>query len=175
MFYRQFIFLFLFMLISCNDSVNEESNKQTINSKNHSTKKITNSIGEVLNPKAIKFVEQWDEYKTIDEVLIDFYNITTNDALSKAKTLSDSAQQLKDSIRIKRFKENDIKIRLNVLYNHTLRLSDMASIQKIDPKEVSEEISTIISAYSALNSKINNIVNQESLEKELIDFKYILN
>ena len=78
---------------------------------------------------------------------------------------------MKDSIRIPSFDRPDIKIRLNVLYNHTLRLADMDNISSIEIQEVKTEISNILDAFSAINSKINNLTNQQYLEKQLLDFK----
>jgi uncharacterized membrane-anchored protein len=91
--------------------------------------------------------------------------------LLKAKSLSDRAQELKDSIRIPAFDRPDIKIRLNVLYNHTLRLMDMENISSIKTQEIKTEITNILNAFSAINSKINNLTNQQYIEKQLLDFK----
>ena len=78
---------------------------------------------------------------------------------------------MKDSIRIPSFDRPDIKIRLNVLYNNTLRLADMENISSIETQEIKTEISNILSAFSAINSKINNLTNQKYLEKQLSDFE----
>ena len=56
------------------------------------------------------------------------------------------------------------------LHNETLRLADMETIPSITESEVIEENNNILDAYSALNLKINNIVNQENLNQELSSF-----
>ena len=163
--------LFSICLSSCNDKKQQETEAQSQKIVKSDNKKSTNSIGETLTPEAKKIVQDWNEYVTIDEILNDFYIITTDDALLKAKSLSIRAQELKDSIRIPTFDRPDIKIRLNVLYNHTLRLSDMENISSIKTQEIKTEIANILNAFSAINSKINNLTNQQHLEKQLRDFK----
>ena len=162
------LFIYLSSCTNKKQQVLESQTKQVVKSDN---KKSTNSIGETLTPEAKKLVEDWNEYITIDEILSDYYSITTDDALLNAKSLSERAQELKDSIRIPAFDRPDIKIRLNVLYNHTLRLADMDNISSIEIQEVKTEISNILDAFSAINSKINNLTNQQYLEKQLLDFK----
>lgn len=162
------LFIYLSSCTNKKQQVLESQTKQVVKTDN---KKSTNSIGETLTPEAKKLVEDWNEYITIDELLSDYYSITTDDALLNAKSLSERAQELKDSIRIPAFDRPDIKIRLNVLYNHTLRLADMDNISSIEIQEVKTEISNILDAFSAINSKINNLTNQQYLEKQLLDFK----
>ena len=169
---KNLIFLIITaVLVSCNDSTTNETNNESINSIDNTTEKTISSIGETLTPEARAFVKDWKEYEIVNESLIEFYSITSDEALSKAKNLSIAAQQLKDSIRIPKFDRLDIKIRLNVFYNNTLRLTDMQNITNIETKEVKTEISNILDAFSAINSKINNLTNQQQLEKQLLDFK----
>lgn len=162
------LFIYFSSCTNKEQPVLESQTKQVVKSDN---KKSTYSIGETLTPEAKKLVEDWNEYITIDEILSDYYSITTDDALLNAKSLSERAQELKDSIRIPAFDSPDIKIRLNVLYNHTLRLADMDNISSIEIQEVKTEISNILDAFSAINSKMNNLTNQQYLEKQLLDFK----
>jgi hypothetical protein len=163
--------LFCIYFSSCSDKKQQEPGTQSEKIVKSDNKKSTNSIGETLTPEAKKLVQDWNEYLTIDEILNDFYSITTDDALLKAKSLSDRAQELKDSIRIPAFDRPDIKIRLNVLYNHSLRLMDMENISSIKTQEIKTEITNILNAFSAINSKINNLTNQQNIEKQLLDFK----
>tara|TARA_R110002073_G_scaffold57778_4_gene146750 strand:- start:171541 stop:172062 length:522 start_codon:yes stop_codon:yes gene_type:complete len=163
--------IIVLLLISCNDSATNETNKQPIKGIDSAKEKTISNIGETLTPEASTLVKDWKEYEIVDENIIEFYSITTDEALSKAKSLSIAAQQLKDSIRIPQFDRLDIKIRLNVFYNNTLRLADMQNITSIESEEVKIEISNILNAFSAINSKINNLTNQQQLEKQLIDFQ----
>jgi len=162
--------LFSICLCSCNDKKGQEPEQQSQKIIKSDNKKSSNSIGETLTPEAKKIVQDWNEYLTIDDLLDDFYSITTDDALLKARSLSERAQELKDSIRIQAFDRPDIKIRLNVLYNNTLRLADMENISSIETQEIKTEITNILNAFSAINSKINNLTSQKYLEKELVDF-----
>ncbi len=115
-------------------------------------------------------IENWEEYQKLNDFLAQYKNITMRDALFNAKDLANLAQQLKDSIRIDRFKIPSVKIRLNVLHNETLRLADMAEIKTISKQEVIEENENILNAFSALNLKINNLVSQENLNSDVDEF-----
>jgi len=157
------------LFISCTKTISRKNNEISRDSLIGNTDKVKFQIDK-LNSKAIKLVETWDEYQNIDELLKQYQNINSNLALLNAKELAVLAKQLKDSIRVEILKIPSVKIRLNVLHNETLRLADMNTIPSITEEEVVEENSNILNAYSALNLKINNIVNQENLNEELSSF-----
>lgn len=165
--------LYLLMIItsisSCkkNNSTTKTTDVIVSDTINIVDQKEIRSIGETLLPASKKTVENWNEYQQLDLLLTNFYSISPNEALNLSKELSTITQQLKDSVIIERFTQPDISIRINVLHNNALRLTDMASITSIKPEEVKNEIQSILDAFSALNAKINNITNQEKLEKEL--------
>lgn len=134
--------------------------------------KIVNSrieipLGEVLIPTAKNKIEKWREYKDVDDFLTQFYNITTSEALANAKELSDLVKLMKDSIRVKDLKTPSVIARINVLENETLRLADMAAITSIKDSEVKEEVTNILTVYSAINSKINTIYNASAIQKAI--------
>lgn len=129
------------------------------------------SIGETLSPDAKQMVKDWQEYIQLDQLLTNFYSISSNEALNLSQELATTTQQLKDSLKISRFKQPDILIRINVLNNFALRLHDMSEISSIEPEEVKNEIQAILDAFSALNAKINNVVRREKLQKEIDDFE----
>jgi len=160
-------FLIVMSLGSCkkNSPATPESDKMITDT--IKDQKDIRNIGEILLPDSKKMVEGWNEYMQLDELLTKFYSISPNEALNLSNELSTITQQLKDSVTIERFKQPDVGIRMNVLYNHALRLNDMASISSIQSDEVKNEIQDILDAFSALNAKINNITKQEKLEKEL--------
>ena len=164
-----FLVLFLLSIFSCKKDklVKDENLKISIDTTKAKDKKEIRNIGETLLPEAKKKIKNWKEYQQVDELLTNFYSISPNEALEASTELATFTQQLKDSVNIDRFKEKDIGIRLNVLYNYALRLEDMSTIEAIKTEEVKEEIENILNAFSALNSKINNISNQEKLETEL--------
>ena len=166
-----FVFLLFIVNLACNDVKKNETNTKldTVEVKN--TSKIVNSLGETLSANARKLVEDWPEYLLLDKIISDYYTITNEEALRKADDLSNYTQQLKDSIRIDILDRADVKIRLNVLYNTSLRLADMETIKTIKPEEVQNEVTDILNAFSAVNGKINNILVQKNLEKELVNFE----
>ncbi len=167
---KKVIILSLIIAItSCNKTDSKKNTEIVKDSLISNTIKVNHQITK-LNPKANKLVENWDEYQKIDELLKQYQSISANDALLNAKELSGLSQQLKDSIRIEKLNNSSVKIRLNVLYNETLRLADMESIPSISEAEVFEENDNILNAFSSLNLKINNIVSQENLNNEVNRF-----
>jgi len=169
---KNFFFLLpLLILLGCNHSKKEETNLKLEITQTTPDTKIVNSLGETLSPESRKLVENWPEYITLDEIMSDYYTITNDEALRKAKDLSNYTQYLRDSIRIDDLDRPDVKIRLNVLHNISLRLADMETIKTIKPEEITLEVTNILNAFSAVNSKINNILVQKNLENELVGFE----
>jgi hypothetical protein len=74
---------------------------------------------------------------------------------------------MKDSIRVKDLKTPSVIARINVLENETLRLADMATISSIKDSEVKEEVTNILTVYSAINSKINTIYKASAIQKAI--------
>jgi len=129
--------------------------------------RIENRIGETLIPEAKSELDTWKEYQDVDELLLNYYSITTLEALSNAKELSEFVKLMKDSLRIEKLQKPNIIARINVLHNETLRLADMANIPSISKEEVKEEVSNIVSIYSAINSKINTVYKAEIIQNSL--------
>ncbi len=166
------LFCLLLFLVSCKDVKNNEATVQLKNKQKVATNtKIVNGIGETLNSESKKLIEAWPEYTLLDKTMNDYYSISSSDALLKAKDLSNHALKLRDSIRIDLLNRADMKIRLNVLYNTSLRLADMETIKSIEYEDVNMEVTKIINAFSAINSKINNILSQQNIENELMTFE----
>jgi hypothetical protein len=123
-----------------------------------------------LNTDAEKVVGNWKEYVAVAEFIPKFYKSTTTEILSNSQQLLVLSRQLKDSIRVKKFDKHSFRIRLNVFYNETMRLADMDSIPNITQKEIIQENNNIAQAFSAINAKINAMVNKEKLETDLKEF-----
>ena len=123
-----------------------------------------------LDPAAIELVKDWPEYQKLSELIQPYQEITFSDAKLNSAELAEIARQLKDSIRVKKLDVPSVRIRLNVLHNEALHLADMATIPTIGQQEILEGNNNLIHAFSALNSKINNLQRQEMLNKELGDF-----
>ena len=167
---RLYVVLMFFFVVSC-ASPNKESqenspDKSTADSQNI----ISNAIGEILSSEARKLVEPWTEFNNVENAISDYYTISPTQALENADVLATATQQFRDSIRVERFNEPDLKIRLNVLHNTALRLEDMNQIPKISAEEITLEVNHLIKTFSSINGKLNNIVQQENLEKELSKF-----
>lgn len=167
-----YFFIALILFISCDNP----QKKETVEIKEEETNtdlsiKITNGIGEILTSETRKTVENWSEYQSLSELIDKYYSTSAKDAITNATDLTKAIKLFKDSVRVEKFKRPDIEIRINVLHNSALRLQDMSEIPKIDIEEVKTEVGNTLNAFSAINSKMNNIIQQESLEKELIDFQ----
>lgn len=162
-----FLFLILLFSISCTTNKRTEANEETIDSLGLISNRITNTIGETLNPSAKEVLDTWQGYKDVDAYMLNYYNITASDALNSANQLSELIQKMKDSIPIESLNKPNVIARFNVLYNETLRLADMATIPSISEEEVSQEVKQILKLYSALNSKINTIYLARDLQDAL--------
>lgn len=167
---KLFFITFLLIIISCKDKTlkkeQSENNEKIVNiSENY-----INKINESLSPDGEKMVKSWKEYERINNLLQNYQSYNVSRSLLNAEELAKLAQELKDSIRISELQISSVKIRLHVIHNEALRLKDMSDLKKISDEEVKQEKSKIFESFSALNSKINNMVEQEDINEELKDF-----
>jgi len=167
---KYLFYLFVIILIGT-VSCSKNKPKTQVVSKQDSLKIVNSRIevplGEILIPSAKKSVANWREYEDVDDFITPFYNISTSEALSNAKELSDLVILMKDSIRINDLKTPSVIARINVLENETLRLADMATIPSIKNSEVKDEVTSILTVFSALNSKINTLYKASAIQKTL--------
>lgn len=167
----KYIYPCLLIILLLNFSCIRNKETAEVSEKSDSLKfdanRIENRIGETLSPDAKVALNNWKEYKDVDELLLKYYSITTLEALTDAKELSELVKLMKDSIRVEELQKQNIIARINVLHNETLRLADMATISSISKEEVKEEVGNIVSIFSAINSKINTIYQAESLQEAL--------
>lgn len=147
-----------------NNSAKEEKIDENINSKGTKIR---------LNKEAKEVVKNWTEYQEIAAFIPNYYKTNTSEALFNAQRLVALTQQLKDTIRVEKFKKPSFRIRLNVLHNEALRLADMDSIPSITNKEIIQESENIINAFEAIKVKINSVVNKAVLENDLKEFDYL--
>ena len=164
------LFFLIILLSSCQKNKTSNTIEASIAKDSIQGQTVIRSIGETLSPGAKKKVESWTEYQQLDQLLSSFYSSTHHEVLNLSKELSTTTQRLKDSINIERFKQADIGIRINVIHTIALRLQDLSNIQNSSSSEINNETQRVLDAFSALNSKINNIANQESLEAALRNF-----
>ncbi len=165
-----FIFFIILLSFSCKKNKTQENVFQTEKLRDTTLKNYTLKITENLKPKAKEQVKNWEEYQKIDEFLRNNQNTNAEETLFNAEELARLTQELKDSIRIETFKTPDYKIRLNVINNEALRLKDMSTIPNLSSNEVLTEYQKVFEAFNALNSKLNNKVSKEKINKELKDF-----
>lgn len=122
----------------------------------------------------LKDVEEWQELKAVDDFLARFKKASPNEVLSNALELESLVKSLKDSVKPILFEVLAFKARINILHNETLRLSDMTFIPAIKAAEVNLQTAKIISAFSAVNSKVNTILLKKHFEDAIeVDVKFI--
>jgi len=114
-----------------------------------------------------KEIATWKEYSSLDSFLKQFTAISANEALNNALELADLIKNLKDSIRPKALVNPAFRTRIHVLENEVLRLKDMTYISAITANEVNNQVTKIIEAFAATNSKINTVYSQIELEKKI--------
>lgn len=162
-----FFFLILLLSISCTTNKRTESNEQIIDSLGLISDRITNMIGETLNPSAKEDLDTWQGYKDVDALMLSYYNISMSEALNNANELSSLIEIMKDSIPLETLNKPNVIARFNVLHNEALRLADMANISSIAEEEVAQEVEQLLKLYSAVNSKINTVYQAIELQKAL--------
>ncbi len=164
------LILLMFLSFGCSKS-NQAASVTAQNDMSKSTgTNLTHSLGQVLSSDARQLVDNWEEYSAVEELILQYYNISVTDALAKANELSVATQQLTDSIRVERFERPDLKIRLNILNNSALRLNDLSQINEVETEEIKTEVRNLVGVFSSINTKLNTIVINENLEKELKSF-----
>lgn len=172
-----FLGLFIFIFSCTKNNINDLNTnivlQETENNKKARGYFVSKNSKISLNTTALKIVENWQEYQNIAEFIPKYYKTTTKKSLFNSQRLVELTQQLKDTIRIKKFDEPSFRIRLNVLHNEALRLADMDSITSITNLEVIQENKNIVGAFDAINAKINTLVNKELLENDLKEFDYL--
>ncbi|MCK0130067.1 hypothetical protein MWU59_01000 [Flavobacteriaceae bacterium F08102] len=167
------ITLCLYLQFSCSqkqENASDKTNQLTEEIDSLKQQHIRN-LSELLSPESRELVASWKSYQQLDQLIDKFYTYSVQEVLYSSSELANATQLLKDSISINRLKEIDVLTRLDVLNNSALRLKDMASITSISAEEVNQETQEMLNAFGALNSKINNITQQEKLELEVKDIE----
>lgn len=127
-----------------------------------------------IEPAYEQQVESWEQLKTVTSFLSRFKKASPNDILGNALELESLVKTLKDTVKPVIFKGLSLQTRLNILHNETLRLSDMTFISAISAEEVHEQTNKILKAFSAVNSKINTILQKKQFEDAIkIDVNFI--
>lgn len=153
-------------LFSCFQPKQNEGvdDKKVSSLKNSSNKHLEISP---VNKAYLKNIENWQEYRNVNELLKRYEQISPNEALNNALELKDVTQNLKDNINLKILNSASFQARANVLHNESLRLADMTYIPAITAQEVNAQVDKILVVFSSLNEKINTIFIQKKFEDEI--------
>jgi hypothetical protein len=130
----------------------------------------------VPDGKVLKKIDNWQEYRTLSEFINQYESISPNEALNNSRELNNLVKSMKDSIKPKFLESAAFDARINHLHNETLRLYDMSSISSIKSDEVHTQVGKVLDAFSAMNLKMNTMVRQKELDKQVDDpnFKRVL-
>ena len=162
-----FLLLSLSILLSMCQRTQEQAT-QVVNNSEFNIEQKHPQI-EILKKSVSKKVDDWQEYNSVKDFLNQYKSISPNEALNNSKELNDLVKMLKDSIKPDFLTLKSLDARVNLLHNETLRLFDMSAISSIKSTEVNEQVTKIIEAFSALNSKVNIIAKQADLEAQVND------
>lgn len=166
------LFVVIIFLFSCDkkqENVEEEDTTKPLLSvvEAHSTP-------EKVMPIFNKDVESWNHLIVVEEFLNRFKKVSPNEILSNALELKILSNSLKDSLKPSLFEIPSLNARINIFYNETLRLADMTTIPSIEAEDVNKQTEKIISAFSAINAKVNTILSKKRFEEAIkIDVKFI--
>ena len=111
-----------------------------------------------------KLIENWEEYKLLEEFSVKFHQTSPNEALSNALELKSLVTNLKDGIKPTIFNSPSFNARINVLFSEAERLADITFIPAIRTTEINEQVEKTLAAFSALNAKINTVLSQKKFE-----------
>ncbi len=160
---KQLIFTGIILLFfSCNKTpveIKKDSKKDSIHVV---SKTYVQSVflTEIARKELVK-LKYFDEFEKNMNV---FYHSKPADIKFNAKDLSDIIFKIKDSITVEKINQPDVKARFNILYNETLRLQDMSTINTITDDEVKLKIENIIYAYESIIAKINQVFMMKANE-----------
>jgi len=157
--------LVLLVAYSCQSKTQEDSKKPV--KKEKSSEVEQHPLKTKIHSEFVKEVEEWKEYKVLEEFMVKFYKTSPNEALSNALELKNVVTSLKDSIKPAVFQSPSFDARVNVLYNEAERLADITFIPVIKKEEINAQVEKIVQAFAAFNSKINAVLSQKKFEDEI--------
>ena len=162
--------VFILLISSCNDDTTTA--KKVVDKPEASRVKKHKQVSKIQS-KFQTDIDTWIEYENLTIFLQQYLSISPNDALNNSRELNDITKSILDSVKPQFLETVAFKARVNLLYNETLRLYDMSSIPAIKATEVNHQVANILNAFSSVNFKINTILTQSELEKNITepDFK----
>ncbi|QMU65864.1 MAG: hypothetical protein GKR88_17340 [Flavobacteriaceae bacterium] len=167
-------FFVVSIFISCGDSAPEKKEISATGSKFSIPQEYVIPIE--IDTANEKELSDWSHYIVLQEFMEKFKRTSPNEALSNALELSSLIKALKGNIKPEPLNTLSFKARIHVLENESLRLSDMTKISSIKADEIHDQISNIVAAFSAMNSKINTVYLEKNLNEQVIieDFGVII-
>ncbi|KGL60166.1 hypothetical protein ATE90_2633 [Polaribacter sp. Hel1_33_96] len=160
------------VFFSCNGKKKQNLQKQDVKPLLSVVKEY--GVAEKVDTLFLKEVEDWAELKAVDNFLLRFKKVSPNEVLSNALELEGLVKSLKDSVKPVLFDVPSFIVRVHILHNETLRLSDMTFIPAINAAEVNLQTEKIISAFSGVNSKVNTILSKKRFEDAIdVDVNFI--
>ena len=116
------------MIYSCEKPLQEVKKKISKSEFNIKQKHIE-VIG--IDKKTSKRIDDWQEYRSLNEFLELYKSISPNEALNNSRELEELVKIVKDSAQPKFLEVASFQARINHLHNETLRLNDMSFISSI--------------------------------------------
>jgi hypothetical protein len=160
------------VFFSCNGKKKQNLQKQDVKPLLSVVKEY--GVAEKVDTLFLKEVEDWAELKAVDNFLLRLKKVSPNEVLSNALELEGLVKSLKDSVKPVLFDVPSFIVRVHILHNETLRLSDMTFIPAINAAEVNLQTEKIISAFSGVNSKVNTILSKKRFEDAIdVDVNFI--
>lgn len=163
-FKKYIIFFSCVLFFYCKKNETNSTIQQTV-SKSSVIKK--HPLKETVTSLSKKEIGEWKLYNELNEHISKFTKTSTIDALNNAVELTNLVKKVKDSVKPKALQTEAFSARINVLENEALRLKDMIHIRAITDEQVHQQITKIIDAFAATNSKINTVYQQITLEKNI--------
>ncbi len=164
--YKIFILLFAFFLVVSCKNKEIDTNKNAVEKPNASvakTHRVSTTIRTIFKPE----IEDWETYRNVDDFINRFKKASANEVLSNALELEDLIKKVKDTVKPRVLMSPALNARINVLYNESLRLSDMTLIPAITAEEVHQQTDKVLKAFSSLNAKINTVLLKKRFEEAI--------
>lgn len=162
--YVLILLVFCFFL-SCKKEAQPESN--TVSQEKIVQKKIDLVKILPLDKEASKEIDGWTAYQNIDDALKKYVKMTSVEIKGNAIELKQLLDSLKEKTPITVLNTPAFSARKHVFETEVLRLWDMTNIAAIQSEEFMFQMNKVIEAFNAINSKINAVYLEQSLEDDL--------
>jgi len=161
------ILLLVIAFYSCQKS--QENTDETLVEKPNSSVEKSHRLKTKVRFSFKDSIADWETYRNLDDFIGRFDRVSSNEILSNALELEELVRKMKDTVKPRFLMSPAVYARINVLYNESLRLSDMILIPAITSEEVHDQTDKVLKAFSSLNAKINTVLRKKRFE-ESIDF-----